>query len=980
MLGKVIELSTPYEAEKFPWSLAAYAFAACWGTDYLAQIARWDDRDKIALEWTIGSAVTAHIESGSISPRVGFLLISLVDPVETHGWEIDKLLKAALKAATTSADQMMVAEEFLDLLERKYTHSVPERELKIFETIVQERHPMLLTLTKARLTDMRQRQSESYKRDDGYSSNLSPDFEKTYARQQETEKKKALKLAATATLSSDGLESLVEQLNKLNGRLDLKTAAFDQICNKLRISKRADFIKALVEAKNIELFAKLAILRSCKTAWLPQSPSGLAYFRGIGIRLVELHIKEMLERDWGFMSQINDLAEISGDIKADISIRIADLAATHEYKVDATAWLSLAQLISQSAKPEVPRDALDRILSSDAARLAKDVGDGDWRPELAVPNDEQAVAAGLIWSQLGSQNAYVRWAAAHTIRRAAKLGLWKVIDELFKFFSATDAGPFQDRKLPFFQRHAQLWFLIAIARVAMDSPDKIAPYQSALLAVINESAEPHPVMQDAAKRALMFALGASMPGTTKALMAKVNVSPFPPLTTPPTRRSWERPKDRPDSGFTLEYDFNKYEVASIVSTFDLPEWQVDDQIAALVHTWAPVVTSMYQFNGKKEGVSDSYSSRASSDFHSYGYYLAWHAVDIVAGRNLKTSPIHETSYDRDKWGYWLGGRQLTRHDGLWLSDGMDPYPHVAGISLRVASDKEAHPTDDITKIKSLLDIRGDQIGDRLVIDGDWESQDGVRVNIDSVLVAPEFSRDAALAVATAPMHQAWLPKLHRYENNQEDNRSGDMKPLEPWIAISEQYYRFDRKDPYFADDVMKRDRLTKGITDEFGLVPEPVWQRTWADAKGEVVLTSSAWGGRTGLGQRDNYESGQNLVCNAAFLKKVLRKRGRDLLLLVNLSHSKDYERFRDMKDTERYTRTLTAILVDENLNVRVISPTEALQKAIAALGNENIDFENRYAAITKKPPSPPKGKPSAASTIKPAQKSGPNVSRKKAK
>lgn len=979
-LGKVIELSTPYEAEKFPWALTASAFAACWGIDYFAQIARWDDRDKIALEWTLGPAVTAHIETGAISPRVGFLLISLVDPAETHGWEIDKLLKAALKAATTADDQTMVADEYLDLLERKYVHSVPERELKTFEEIVKEQRPDLLTITKPRLTDMRQRQSEPFKRDDGYTSTLSVDFEKSYARQQKEETKKAVQLASSTPVSSDGLEGLVEQLNRLNGRLDLKTAAFDEICKKLPISKRADFIRALVEAKNIELFAKLAILRNCKSAWLPQSPSGLAYLKGIGIMLVELHFKEMLERDWGFMSQLNDLAEISGDSKGDLAIRIADLAATHEYKVDATAWLSLAQLISQSAKPEVPRDALDRILSGDAARLAKDIGDGDWRAELATPTDEQAVAAGVIWAQLGSQNAYIRWAAAHTVRRAAKLGLWVVIDELFKFFAGKDAGPFQDRKLPFFQRHAQLWFLIAIARIAIDFPVKIAPYQAVLLAVISEGAEPHPVMQDAAKRALTYSLGASMPASTRALLDRVNASPYPPSMTPPTRRSWERPKDKPDSGFTIEYDFNKYEVASVVSTFDLPEWQVHDQIAALIHAWAPGVTSMYQFNGKKEGVSDSYSSRANSDFHSYGYYLAWHAVDIVAGQNLRTSPIHETSYDRDKWGYWLGGRQLTRNDGLWLSDGMDPYPRVAGISLRVGHDKEAHPTDDITKIKSLLGIHDDRIGDGLVIDGDWESQDGVRVRIDSVLVAPEFSRDAALAVVTAPMHQAWLPKLHRYENNEEDNRSGDMKPLEPWIAISEQYYRFDRKDPYFADDVMKRVRVTKSIIEEFGLVPEPLWQRTWSDTNGAVVLTALAWGGRTGVGQRDNYESGQTLVCDAALLKKILHKRGRDLLILVNLSHAKDYERFRDMKDTERYTRTLAAILVDDNLNVRVISPTEDQQKAVAALGNENIDFENRYAAIIKNSPSPPKAKPSDASKIEPAQKSGRKAPRKRAK
>ncbi|HEY4275989.1 MAG TPA: hypothetical protein VGM68_10925 [Rhizomicrobium sp.] len=980
MLGKVVELSTPYEAEKFPWSLAASAFAACWGLDYLAQIARWDDRDKIALDWTVGSAVTAQVKTGAITARTAFVIISLVDPVETHGWEIQRLLEAALDGATTTQDKEMVVSEYLDLLERKYIRSVPERELKTFEETVQQRDHALLAIATSRVADMRLRQAEPYLRDGEYSSPISPDFEKSHARQQEQDRKKARKLAAGTTVSSASLESLVDRLNKVHGRLDVKTEAFDEICGGLPMSQRANFVQALVETKNLELYPKLAILRSCKAMWLPQSPSGLAYLKGIGLRLAELHVKEMLSRDWGFMSQLDELAELSGDSKADIAVRIADLAATQELKVDATAWLSLAQIISETAKPEVPRDALDRILSGDAARIAKDVGDGDWRGELAAPNNEHAVAAGLIWSQLGSQNVYIRWAAAHSVRRAARLGLWPIIDELFKLFAANDAGPFQDRKLPFFQRHAQLWFLIAVARVAMDFPDNIAAYEPALVSVLTEASQPHPVMRDAAKRALVAALAGAMSAKTKAVIAKVNVSPFPTIKMQPGGFAQQRPKGKTAAGFSLEYDFNKYEVAAICSLFGLPEWQVHDQIAVLVHGWAPAVTSMYQFHGKKEGESDSYASRTSSDFHSYGYYLAWHAIDIVAGRNLKAKPIYESTYDHERWAYWLAGRQLTRQDGLWISDGKDPYPRVAGISLRVGSDQDAHPTYDIAKILKLIGLSGDKVEGGLVIDGDWKSEDDVRVDIDSVLVAPAFSNDAAVAAVTAPMHQAWLPKLHRYEAGEEDNRGNDMPPLEPLMAITEVYYRFDRKDPLFNDDILTRVRVTKDIVKDFGLVPEPEWERNWSDATGNVVLTSSAWGGRNGLGQGDDYESGQNLVCTPAYLKKVLTARDRDLLVLIHLSHTKDYERHRNLKNQDRYTRTLVAVVIDKNLNARIISPTEAQVKAVAAIGTHNIDFDKRYAAITKKQAPVSKAKPSPAHAKKTALKSKKEGPSKKAK
>jgi hypothetical protein len=207
-----------------------------------------------------------------------------------------------------------------------------------------------------------------------------------------------------------------------------------------------------------------------------------------------------------------------------------------------------------------------------------------------------------------------------------------------------------------------------------------------------------------------------------------------------------------------------------------------------------------------------------------------------------------------------------------------------------------------------------------------------------------------------------------------------MPPLEAWMAITEMYYRFDRKDPLFNDDILTRVRVTKDIVKNFGLVPEPEWERTWSDATGSVVLTSSAWGGRNGLGQQDDYESGQNLVCTPAFLKKVLTARDRDLLVLIHLSHTKDYERHRNLKDQDRYTRTLVAIVIDRNLNARIISPTEAQAKAVAALGTHNIDFDQRYAAITKNHSPVRKAKPSPAPAKKTAVKAKRKAPTKRAK
>jgi hypothetical protein len=267
----------------------------------------------------------------------------------------------------------------------------------------------------------------------------------------------------------------------------------------------------------------------------------------------------------------------------------------------------------------------------------------------------------------------------------------------------------------------------------------------------------------------------------------------------------------------------------------------------------------------------------------------------------------------------------------------------------LGSDRESRPTADLEKIKSIIGVVEGKLGPELVINGDWTSPDGVRVNIDTALVPAAHALDAATAAATAPMHQAWLPTLTRYDNGEEEQRGSEMEPLEAWITNSETDYRFDRNDPYMSTDVMKRAGLAQSVAKSFGLTVDDTWRRFWTDANGKVRLSSRTWGARSGLEQRDDFESGQCLVCDKKMLRRMLKEKDRELLVLINLQHTKDYERYREMKDVERYTRTLVAVLIDAALNVRVVTPTEAQMKAVRKLGPRySPDFDKRYAAIIR--------------------------------
>ena len=62
---------------------------------------------------------------------------------------------------------------------------------------------------------------------------------------------------------------------------------------------------------------------------------------------------------------------------------------------------------------------------------------------------------------------------AHSLRTASRLGRTDVIYAVIVKFGMKDAGPFHAQESPFFYLHAQLWLLIALARIALDDPGAV---------------------------------------------------------------------------------------------------------------------------------------------------------------------------------------------------------------------------------------------------------------------------------------------------------------------------------------------------------------------------------------------------------------------------------------------------------------------------------------------------------------------------
>ena len=526
--------------------------------------------------------------------------------------------------------------------------------------------------------------------------------------------------------------------------------------------------------------------------------------------------------------------------------------------------------------------------------------------------------------------------------------------------STPDAGAFQDRGLPFFILHARLWFLLAVARLALDYPARIAAFAAVLEKIACDDSFPHVGMREAAKRALLACLDGVVDREAVALktsLAAINRSQFAKIKVrqPVSGISWDRPIDapRPESHFSFEYDFRKYEVDGLGRLFGMRQWEVGDRLVGWIHKWEHNVTSMYDFAGRrKRGDRNDFYAGTREGYHSFGTYLAWHALAVTAGELLLERPLVENPYEADRWNDLVLKYSITRPDGLWLSDGTDKYPLAACHDLMEASEDRHKPTSDRKVVLSLAGIDSDlSIKGKLIVAGSWTAPDQVHVSIMSALVPDQDVELAARAVASSPEFHMWLPI---YPAHDDEGRYGNTEyaPLEAWISEQDAYPRLDGCDPLGSKAALERLRPAKKIRQRFRLTSKDRWEAIWTRRRDLPAFASCAWGVRTGEGRSESWERGLAFYVDSEFIKLLLRKLDRSLLLLVKLRYYREKQRYSDDSGSGGDSIHSWAIAaVNKSLEINAFSLSEQDCKLVQGLPEHSrYDFRERWRILSGGP------------------------------
>ena len=941
-LARIFELNQN-EDGKFPWTEYAKTMVPIAGRATLATLARLDDRDAARLGLSLGPALTILVRDSKLSVDAAVALFGLAAPVETWTWHISSFASEVICRLPQER-----WEWFFDLLlveiDREDQLSPARETIEQLHDLVERSLPVA---------------SHARTRVEGLLARLGPKSESRTI-EPPTTASEPLPVFPVDLADSDHIDRQIlhEEIGQSGRRWPVRTL-IDLAKRASSPAERLGFVRAVVESTAATLADKIHALGDYLEEWSRSSAAMRDALPDLGLRLAAKHAAELASSSADAWGGWRGLEQHFHANRATLVEHVVSALRGTADSLGGNAWLALAAKLASDVSASAIAEGLERFLANTDEKLPSEVGDGPWDARFTVPSDEAVFVAALVWARLGHPIAAMRWRAAHVVRRLVAAGRSDVVERLIERFGSASSLPFGDAKLPFYAMHAQLWLLIALARVVKDAALAFAPHRAFFERIAFSAEFPHVVMRAFAVSILGELAHALAPEEREALIAKLgpaNQSPFPSAPRSDYRefRYAPRPDASPQSedGFHLDYDFNKYQVERLCHVFACPGWEVEDRISVWVRRWDTTIRGMHDCP-RSSSDDVSWSSGYVPDRDQYGGYLGWHALMLVAGELLATRVVVGEDWRGDAWAAFLSEYTLSRSDGLWLADLTDPFPldliKDADMPMPESGEKGTIREDSnlLAPLLGLLD--GKIASDWLPVAGRWSIGQDTTVMLQSVLANAGDARSAVMAILSAEAFFRWLP-------NDEDEIArhfgGDGHTVQPWVAKTPNTERqLDRHDPYGAATALARPFPSDWTRDQVETVADDEVVRRWSVC-GRTAYRAEAWGADGGRGDYAWSETGYRLFVSRGAVQSLLKESERSLVVALTLQKFHRGKSSGRAGDTSGFTQRSLLVVIDEC--GQIWSPRGLSRQAKEALAtldpDRRRDFYPRFRAIAGLP------------------------------
>jgi hypothetical protein len=316
-----------------------------------------------------------------------------------------------------------------------------------------------------------------------------------------------------------------------------------------------------------------------------------------------------------------------------------------------------------------------------------------------------------------------------------------------------------------------------------------------------------------------------------------------------------------------------------------------------------VITADWKYAGSNRWDEDERARRKiykeRETHHSHGsyprtdtlhFYLSYHAMMVVAGKLLATTPERHDRYSMDVFSDWLSRHGLTRRDGNWLSDRRDPEP-LDWPDWKSQKQTETWRwsvwRDDFDRV---LEFPGPKVN----LWGDWTSVSGDNkesVSVRSALVSPQRSEALLRALQTAASpHDYRIPD----EGDELEIEAGAYR-LKGWITKRDHSESgIDDQDPWGGSVSYPPHRPASFVVEQMGLTCDSEG-RTWHTANANnPVLAAQLWGHyQERMDDREKEEGhGNRIQASSSFIVDFLSKIGMDLIVEVEIDRKYNHYRY----------------------------------------------------------------------------------------
>ncbi|WP_019555396.1 AVAST type 3 anti-phage nuclease/ATPase Avs3a [Propionispira raffinosivorans] len=887
-LARCTELTYDYVVRDkyFDWEATIKAISGLCGKSSLAILSRWRDRDFGSTERILPIAVNFLVARGDLDPKIALALIGFrVD------WNEPFLLNNYLEKSTNKAEREAVTALVYRYMTLERQSVGKWRELK---SILGEYGIVYLELDeRIKLSECEEKASKS--------------GENCYGIDSVTERECKDKRDWNEIFKGLDL-SIANDIWQAHQRFkDFEPPYyheyfFEEMCSRVNIGKEAEFITAISDVGNFDLYHLRILLEYFPEKWKSRLAVKSALVKTLRVfcRRFCMTIAKSRYYEALPIKTTCELVEITEDDVIDMVLtavgEVAEVAGADRLF---TLVGLLAPKLTESEALEVLSFGLDLF----EPVLEDSDGDGSWSCELEPPSEIEGSVAGYIWGCLAAPRASLRWEAAHVVRALCTFGDEKVIEHLVKLASGTSADAFYDAHLHFYERHARQWLLTGLARAANDHPNFVAPYGDFLIKVVFDG-EPHFLIREFAKRTILTLLDAGFLESQADLrhrITAVNTSPFSLIESKSYQRLKNAETDAEDDTeddkdrFYFGIDIGPYWLAPLGRCFAKSQTSIErDALQLIRNDW--------HISGGRRLDEDERHRRkifkGMQTHHSHGsyprvdelrFYLSYHAMMVVAGNLLATTPVHHDPDDsEDDFQNWLKHHDLSRWDGGWIADRRDPIP------LERPTWKDEKETKDWRWSIARNDFDRVLIapGGRINIWGRWTLVSGRReesICVYSALVSSE--RSMALLRALQSVDNPHDYRIPDADDDLQINFKGFE--LKGWILDKSCGNRLDEQDPWAGSIMYPSLEPAAYIIDLMKLNSDAEHRRWFVKNDSTNVAWSQVWGHFQEKDDNEaSHESGKRFQVSFEFLVSLLQELKMDLIVEVEIERRCRYSRW----------------------------------------------------------------------------------------